>query len=239
MSTPRSESLRRRAYETLKSRIIDLQLAPGQRLVERDMAAELNVSRVPLREALHMLQAEGLVHIVPRQGAIVAAFTHNDIRNLFEVRASVEVLAAELAAHRRTPTDLRRMRELVVEAAIALDARDDAATAAANAAFHRAVVDACRNPLLISMMGPLQARVQWLFHLTKLRDTREQREEHVELLDAIEDQDAETAGRLYRDHILAGLEPTLAMADSWASDPIDPVAVTRTRNRSDSAVSAR
>ncbi|KHL17269.1 UNVERIFIED_CONTAM: GntR family transcriptional regulator [Mumia flava] len=224
-------SLRLHAYETLKSRIIDLDLAPGQRLVERDVAAELGVSRVPLREALHMLEAEGLVVVVPRQGAMVAAFTPDDIRALFEVRESVEVLAARLAAERRSDSDLARMRTLLVEAQVALDAGDDAATAAANAGFHRAVLDACGNPLLQSMMGPLQARVQWLFHLTKRRDTREQREEHAGILDAIDARDGERAAQLYLAHIAEGLEPTLAMSGSWASEAFDPVEVTRSRNR--------
>jgi len=224
-------SLRETAYETLKARIIGLDLAPGQRLVERDIATELGVSRVPLREALHQLESEGLVVLVPRQGALVAPFTRDDVEHLFEVRESVEVLAFRLAALRRSPADLAAMSAAVEAARDALARRDDAATAAANAGFHAVVVQACGNPLLQSMLAPLDARVRWLFHLTKRRDTHEQCEEHAAMLTAIEARDADAVAELAHAHVTSGREPSLALAETWASAPIDPVALTRTRNR--------
>jgi DNA-binding GntR family transcriptional regulator len=208
---------------------MDLELPPGHRITERDTAAELGVSRVPLREALRLLEAEGLVVLVPRQGAMVASWTREDIVRLFEVREELETLAARLCATRHTESDLRRMRALLQEADRALEAGDAAATATANAGFHRAVLAACGNPLLQRMMAPLDSRVQWLFHLTKHRDTREQRDEHVRLLELIEAGDGDGAAALYRAHIAAGLEPTLAVADTW--ERFDPVDVTRTRQR--------
>ncbi|WP_402462275.1 GntR family transcriptional regulator [Isoptericola aurantiacus] len=224
-------SLRETAYATLKSRIIGLDLHPGQRLVERDIATELGVSRVPLREALHQLESEGLVVLVPRQGALVAPFTRDDVEHLFEVRESVEVLAFRLAALRRSAADLAAMSAAVDSARDALARRDDAATAAANAGFHAVVVQACGNPLLQSMLAPLDARVRWLFHLTKRRDTHEQCEEHAAMLAAIEAQDADAVADLAHAHVTSGREPSLALAQTWASAPIDPVEATRTRNR--------
>ncbi|WP_079576368.1 GntR family transcriptional regulator [Krasilnikoviella flava] len=234
LPAPRDDgrSLRETAYETIKARIIGLDLHPGQRLVERDIAAELGVSRVPLREALQQLESEGLVILVPRQGALVAPFTREDVEQIFEVRESVEVLAFRLAALRRTTADLEAMATAVQAARHALDAHDDAATAAANAGFHAAVVQACGNALLRSMLAPLDARVRWLFHLTKQRDTREQCEEHAAMLAAIEARDAETVGALAQRHVASGREPSLALAETWASSPIDPVEATRSRNRS-------
>nr|WP_172153463.1 GntR family transcriptional regulator [Isoptericola chiayiensis] len=223
--------MRETAYETLKARIIGLDLAPGQRLVERDIATELGVSRVPLREALHQLESEGLVVLVPRQGALVAPFTRDDVEHLFEVRESVEVLAFRLAALRRSTADLAAMSAAVEAARDALARRDDAATAAANAGFHAVVVQACGNPLLQSMLAPLDARVRWLFHLTKRRDTHEQCEEHAAMLTAIEARDADAVAGLAHAHVTSGREPSLALAETWASAPIDPVALTRTRNR--------
>jgi DNA-binding GntR family transcriptional regulator len=224
-------SLREVAYEALKARIIGLDLHPGQRLVERDLATELGVSRVPLREALQLLESEGLVVLVPRQGALVAPFTRDDVEHLFEVRESVEVLAVRLAALRRSEADLAVMRASVDAARTALAAHDDAATAAANAGFHAAVVTACGNPLLRSMLAPLDARVRWLFHLTKQRDTREQCEEHAAMLAAIEARDGDAVADLALAHVTSGREPSLALAVTWASAPIDPVAATRSRNR--------
>ncbi|WP_306369209.1 GntR family transcriptional regulator [Nocardiopsis sp. CC223A] len=226
---PPPPSLRDRAYAELKSRIMGLRLPPGHRITERETAAELGVSRVPLREALRLLEAEGLIVLVPRQGAMVAGWSREDIVHLFEVREELEPLAARLAAAKRSEDDLRLMRRRLDEAARALDAGDDSATAAANAGFHRAVLGACGNPLLQEMMAPLDARVQWLFHLTRHRDTREQRAEHVRLLELIERGDGEGAAALYRAHVAAGLEPTLAIAETW--ERFDPVDVTRTRTR--------
>ncbi len=225
----RTPSLPDRVHDRLRSRIIDLELLPGHRITEREASAELGVSRVPLREALRLLEAEGLVVLVPRQGAMVASWSREDVVRLFEVREELETLAARLAATRRTDADLRWMRDLLDDAEHALKAGDESATAAANAGFHRAVVAACGNPLLQQMMAPLDSRVQWLFHLTKHRDTREQREEHVRLLALIEAGDGDGAAALYRAHIAAGLEPTLAVAETW--ERFDPVDVTRTRTR--------
>lgn len=228
---PPRRSLREVAYETLKSRIIGLDLHPGQRLVERDLATELGVSRVPLREALQQLEGEGLVVLVPRQGALVAPFTRADVEQLFEVRESVEVLAFRLAALKRSSADLAAMGAAVDAARAALARHDDAATAAANAGFHAVVVQACGNPLLRSMLAPLDARVRWLFHLTKQRDTHEQCEEHAAMLAAIEARDADAVAALALVHVTSGREPSLALADTWASAPIDPVEATRSRNR--------
>lgn len=225
----RVPSLRDRAYEQLRSRIMGLELPPGHRITERDAAAELGVSRVPLREALRLLEAEGLIVLVRRQGAMVAGWSREDVVRLFEVREELETLAARLAATRRTEADLRLMRELVDEADRALESGDATATATANAGFHRAVLAACGNPLLQRMMDPLNSRVQWLFHLTKHRDTRERSQEHVRLLELIEARDSDGAAELYRAHIAAGLEPTLAIAETW--ERFDPVDVTRSRPR--------
>lgn len=240
--TPRKRrtSLRVAAYETLRERIIGLDLRPGQRLVERDLAEELGVSRVPLREALHMLEADGLAVIVPHQGAMVAPFTAQDVEHLFEVREYVEVLAARLAARRRRPEDVARLEELTAQARAAVAAGDAAAAAAANAAFHRAVAEASANPLVAGMTGMLDLRVRWLFHLTKQRDTVVQCEEHEEMLAAIRDGDEDDVESLAREHVLSGRAPTLAMAATWSDQEIDPVEATRSRRRgsSDGSVTA-
>ncbi|WP_320781998.1 GntR family transcriptional regulator, partial [Streptomyces sp. CRN 30] len=102
-------SLCGRAYDTLRRRIVEGELQPGQRLVERDLAAELEVSRIPLREALRLLEADGLVVLVPRRGALVAPFAPADVRHLFDVRESLEALAARLAAGRTGPAGLARL----------------------------------------------------------------------------------------------------------------------------------
>lgn len=233
-------SLAQQAHERLKEEIIGLRRPPGQRLVERELAEELGLSRIPLREALRQLEAEGLVVIVPRQGAMVAPFTAADVRHLLEVRESLETLAARLAAgHIQTGDHADRSDHGLAAARAALDAAragmaigDDHAVAEANARFHDEVVGLSGNPLLESLMQPLTARVRWLFHLSHASGFSLQMcEEHAEILDAIAAGDTERAGDLSFRHVHATREAILAMAADWTSRDLDPLEVTRTRQR--------
>lgn len=224
-----SGSLRDRTYAELRSRIVNLVYQPGERLIERDLAAELDISRIPLREAMQLLQSDGLVVLVPRQGAIVAPFTADDVRNLFDVRECLEVLAVRLAAARVTEVGLARLREQMDLARAAIVRGDDPEIAAANSGFHRILVEVAANPLLSVMMGPLDARVQWLFHLTRRRDLVLQCEEHQDIYDAVATGDPELAARLMFDHVTSGREESIALAADWSV--IDPIAATRSRRR--------
>ncbi|WP_197037969.1 MULTISPECIES: GntR family transcriptional regulator [Actinomycetes] len=225
------KSLRQHAYEEIRRQIVDLRLAPGSRLVERDLAAELDVSRIPLREALQLLQQDGLVVLVPRQGAIVSPFSENDVRDLFDVRESLEVLAARLAAERADEEGLARLSEQLEAARTATLKRDRPAIAAANAKFHQMIVDLSANPLLESLLRPLEARTQWLFHLTKDRDPGRQCHEHEEILAAIAAHDADRAAESAFHHVHSGREASLAMAAEWSGGSIDPVEATKGRRR--------
>ncbi|EID78805.1 MULTISPECIES: GntR family transcriptional regulator [Rhodococcus] len=229
--TSAPKSLRETAYEELRRRIVNLQLAPGQRLIERDLAAELQVSRIPLREALQQLQTDGLVVIVPRRGAIVAPFGVDEVRDLFDVRESLEVLAARLAAQRADDSHLTALRDQLTAARSATARDDKPAIAAANAAFHAVIVEMSGSPLLQSMLQPLATRVQWLFHLTKERDPGQQCDEHAELYEAIAAGDTDRAAEIAYRHVASGREPSLELAEHWSAPAIDPVEATRTRQR--------
>lgn len=224
--------LREHAYDELRARIVGLDLAPGTRLIERDLAEELNVSRIPLREAMQRLAQDGLVRVVPRQGAIVSPFTVDDVRDLFDVRESLEVLAARLAAERADPDGLNRLAAQLDIARQATKEKDGPAIAAANAMFHVIIVDLAANPLLESLLQPLEARVQWLFRLTSDRDAHVQCHEHEDLLAAIADHDPDRAAASAYHHVHSGRAHSLAMAAQWSRDEIDPVELTKSRRRS-------
>ncbi|WP_157253450.1 GntR family transcriptional regulator [Nonomuraea typhae] len=219
---------RQAVYATLKERIIEGDLHPGQRLIERDLAAELQVSRVPVREALGRLEAERLVVLVPRQGVLVRPFTPADVEDFFDVRESLEVLAARLAARRAGPDGLIALRAVLDQADEATRRRDARAIALANAAFHTTVVTLSANALLIDMMRPLEARLRWLFRLTH-DDPEQQCAEHHELYEAIAAHDDAGAGERILRHIRAGRARSVELAATWTA--VDPVAATRTRRR--------
>ena len=107
------QALPDRVYNILKYRILTCELAPGQRLNEKEVASELKVSRTPLREALNRLSQENLLARTPYCGYAVSLVTEDDIRNLCETRLILETATAGLAAERATPVELERMMQIV------------------------------------------------------------------------------------------------------------------------------
>ena len=196
------QPLSAKIYEALRERIIEGALRPGERIRERELAEELNVSRIPIREAMPRLEAEGFIRTLPRRGAVVTEMTMGDVEELFVVRSSLEVLAAKLAAQAcaaGAASDELTRRLHAAEAA--LDGADDAAIAAANSAFHEEILNLSSNSLLIGLMGPINGRVRRLFRLEAERDQRVLCAEHQELCRAIADGNVEWAGALAYAHV--------------------------------------
>ncbi|WP_203963372.1 GntR family transcriptional regulator [Actinocatenispora thailandica] len=188
-----------RVARVLREQIIDGGREPGSRLVERELSAELGVSRVPVREALRSLVGEGLA--VPRRNSwmTVRVFTARDIDELIEVRTALEPLAIRRAAERHDPAALRAMRA-------ALDAEGDAArrgdgTAARRAAadFHEAITAASGNTLLDEVAVTLSGRMRWL--LGQHDEFAEVYDEHEAIYRAIAAGDGAAAAQLARRHL--------------------------------------
>src|SRR5437762_3044963 len=100
-------------YRTLRDAIVKCELAPGERLVIDDLARRLEVSSIPVREALQLLQSEGLVVAVPHVGATVAPISRESIAEVFTVMEGLEIVATRAAAHRARPEDLDALEEIV------------------------------------------------------------------------------------------------------------------------------
>ncbi|WP_427889474.1 GntR family transcriptional regulator [Kribbella sp. GL6] len=208
----RFRSLGHHAAEELREAIIDGELAAGERLVERDLAARLEVSRIVVRDALQQLTNEGLVELLPRRGGVVTALTAQDILDLVEVRASVEVLAARLAAVRRTDADLERLRSAIEGAAAAVGLKDQRAAARANVAFHEELVRASGNALLESIVLGFSSRLRRMFQLTRRLDT-DRMADHQALYDAVAAHDPDRAAEVAHHHILTTAADTLTAID--------------------------
>jgi DNA-binding GntR family transcriptional regulator len=226
----RHRSLRGEVYVELRRRIISGELAPGHRLVERDLAAELEVSRVTLREALQQLAAESFVVTHPRRGAVVTPMGPTEVRDLFDTRESLEVLAARLAAERRSDDGLAALGELLEQARQATEHGDDDRIASVNAAFHDQIVRLADNARLTAMMDPVAGAVQRLFHLAQPIYSPRMWEEHRLIHDAIARGDADEAARISRDHIASSRGPTMALFDEPA-DATDTEAPPEERDR--------
>lgn len=198
-----------RVTRQLRDQIVDGDRPPGSRLVERELAAALGVSRVPVREALQTLAAEGLVTPRPRSWAVVRTFTDADLLDLVEVRSAIEVLTVRLAAERRTPHQLRALTDALGRETRA--AHDGDATEARRAAadFHEVVSTMAGNTVLDEISALTSSRMRWM--LGQHDDLGAMAAEHAALLDAISDGDVERADALARDHLQTSLTSARAL----------------------------
>lgn len=188
-----------RVADWIRDAILDGVREPGSRLIERDLATDFGVSRVPVRDALKILEVEGLVTLRPRTWAVVREFTPADMTDLDEVRSVLEPLAFSLAAQRHRRDGLEQLRRaLDVEQASAL-AGDPITSRRAAADFHEVVTELAENRLLRDLMQSMRSKLRW--GLAQHDDLAHVTDEHVALFDAIKARDADKAGSLARAHI--------------------------------------
>lgn len=185
----------------LRDEILDGAREPGDRLIERDLAAEIGVSRVPVRDALKILVGEGLVELRPRTWAVVREFTEQDLADLDEVRQVIEPLAFQLAAQRHRREGLLRLHRALEDEQ--QSARDEHSVVSRRAAadFHEIVTDLADNRLLTELMRGIRSRLRWA--LSQHDDLQHVAEEHVALYEAIRDRDGARAAALARAHVEA------------------------------------
>ncbi len=204
VTTPvNTNTLSQQVYAHLRAGILDSTYPPGSSLPEEAMAAKLNVSRVPIREALRRLSAEGLVTVVPRQGATVTELTSKQFLDAYQVREVLEVLAVRLAVPRLTQDDLDQLDALQHAMHLAADANDAEAFFAVNAEFHGFVVDKADNGDLKSIYDSLIDRMRR--YRTPSLDLRggmtTSLDEHATLLVAIREGNTDEAAHLMAQHI--------------------------------------
>lgn len=205
-------SLATKIYLELRERIIVGSLPAGTRIRERELAEELDVSRIPVREALPRLEAEGFVRTIPRRGAVVTELSLQDVRELFEVRSSLEVLAARLAAAACAGgADGGELADALSLAESALTEGDDGAIASANSELHEQILRLSGNDLLQRLMVPVNGRVRRLFFLESSRDQQVLCAEHRDLCRAVLGGQVELAGSLAFAHVEHSKTESLAL----------------------------
>ena len=197
---PRPVPLRQSVYDALIDLIVGGDLPPGQHMVETDLARQLGVSRQPIREALHRMEAEGWVDLRPSQGAFVHVPTDAEVDNLLDVRALLEAETARLAARAPSPAQVARLREICREGQAAADTDDFGEAVTVNSVFHAEVAAIGGNAVLAELADIVGRRVQWYYRLVAPERGHGSWTEHGELIDAIEARDAERAEALARKH---------------------------------------
>lgn len=177
--------------QRLRQLLVEGQIAPGAKLNERELCEQMKVSRTPLREAIKTLAAEGLVELLPNRGAIAVELGEDDILNTFEVMAGLEGLSGELAAQRITPEELAEIEAMHYEMKAAYTRRDLSAYYRLNAAIHRAINAAARNPVLTATYQQVNARLQALRFRSNQDGEKWARamQEHDRMIEALQKRD--------------------------------------------------
>lgn len=197
-------TIRRRAESVLREAIVDGRLAPGERLIERELCESLQVSRPSLREALRSLEAEGLIEVVAHRGPSVANVSVEQARELYAVREVLEGLAARTFAEQPDRSGVVRLQHAVDRLReIHAAGGDPAALLAAKTDFYRALFDGAGNSALAASMERLLARISLLRRKSFLRPERLPASiaELDQIVAAIRDGDADRAERATRQHV--------------------------------------
>ena len=209
-------TLSEQVYQYLRQQILDDVYPPLAALPETALAAELEVSRVPVREALRRLAAEGLVTLRPRQGAFVSSFSPRQFLDAYRVREALEELAITLAMPSLTAADVAELDRLQDEMRRHAAAGDRDAFFSANREFHGLFVERSRNEYLQGIYFPLMDQMRR--HISSSLSLRgglaRSVEEHQAILDAVRAGDAREAARRLREHIHV---PQRALEESVAA----------------------
>jgi DNA-binding GntR family transcriptional regulator len=200
----RRQSLHGSVADHVRAMIIRGDLAAGEKVPTQTLAQSLGVSITPLREALKILAEEQLIELLPNRGARVLPFTADEAVLLFEVIASLEGLAAELAAARITAEALSAVESLHARMRSHFEAREKAPYFALNSRIHEEILAAAANPVLVSAHARLNVRAARGRYIAIIDQSRwsEAMSEHEDLMIALRERDAARAGAIWRGHLL-------------------------------------
>jgi len=196
--------LRDQVLEVVRQGILDFQLKPGQRLIERELMAQLGVSRATVREVVARLASEGLVTIIPQRGAIVSVLSVEEAADIYEMRVTLEALAVERFIERASEEQTRQIRQ-VYEDLAAVPNGPDANTARLRVkdAFYQVLLSGAASPPLTQILTMLQDRVRLLRRMSLSAPGRpEQTEREIKaIVDAISKGDRAAAAKASATHV--------------------------------------
>ena len=203
---PGRKSLGQHVFENLKQAIIRGEVAPGDRLVESRLADALDISRTPVREAIHKLEREGLLRRLPKGGFAVMNLSREDIEETFGIRCVLESYAARLAAQNYSEEELLPLEEKLREFQKFLDRGQLDELPRINTEFHNLFYALSRSPKLIKMINDLRDQIyrfrKILLKMDKWAEVSNQ--DHRKILDAIRERDVNRVERVVKQHIARG-----------------------------------
>ena len=197
------QPLRDVVFRALRQAILKGKLLPGERLMEMQLAKKLGVSRTPIREAMRMLELEGLVKMVPRKGAEVAGITEKNLRDVLEVRRALEELAIELACVRMNDEDKKELIRLDKVFQEAVKQQEAIQIAKADESFHEIIYRGTRNNKLIQLIENFREQM-YRYRFEYIKDAGSRKlllTEHGNITSAVVAGDIARAKKVIREHI--------------------------------------
>jgi DNA-binding GntR family transcriptional regulator len=191
------------AYNVIKDRIIHLQLRPGEKILEAEIAAGLNMSRTPVREALLMLEHEKLVECKGSTGFTVRRFSAREVEEYFAVRRVIEEFVMSLVLERITDTEVTALRQNLKEARQYVAGRETVNIIRSESEFHEILYRAAKSDVLFETISGLTDKFRWLraVALNAAGGAAESVAEHEKILSAIERRDARALKTIVRTHL--------------------------------------
>jgi DNA-binding GntR family transcriptional regulator len=219
-------SASRRVYLWLRRRIVEMDMLPGTRVVERDIAEEFGTSRTPVHEAVQRLADEGLIEIVPRSGTFVARIPLDALEEANLVRHALEMAIIEKAAQRVQPADTARLRDILAEQEAAIASNDFASFHRTDERFHALLAELSGYPGVWPIIQQAKTQMDRYRQLTLPLEGRMPGvlEEHRAVVEAIEARDPEkavAAMREHLDHVMPVLEITRKLRPEFFTSHLD------------------
>lgn len=195
--------LRDVVFNTLRKAILSGNLKPGERLMEKQLAEKMGVSRTPVREAIRKLELEGFVIMVPRKGAQVAEITEKDIQDVLEVRGALEALAVKIACEKMNNEDLNKLKYTMKLFNDASEKQDVDEMIEKDVEFHDIIYKSTNNEKLIQIINNLREQIHRyrVAYLKSFADFKAIGEEHTQIVDAIERKNSTLAEKIANKHI--------------------------------------
>ena len=195
--------LRDVVYNTLREAILKGELKPGERLMELQLASKLGVSRTPIREAIRMLELEGLAVTIPRKGAEVAKMTVKDMEDVLEVREALDELAARIACNKITEEQLQTLSKVKDAFEESTKTTDIKQIAMYDEKFHDVIYESTGNVRLVNLLNNLREQI-YRYRVEYLKNVEVYPrliEEHETILKALQDRNQELVVEAMRDHV--------------------------------------
>jgi DNA-binding GntR family transcriptional regulator len=206
--------IRDSVFSILRKAILDKKLEPGQRLVERNIAEQLGISRTPVREAIRKLELERLVTYIPRKGVVVTGFTKADIVEILVIRASLEALICSIAATKITPRELERLELLAKQIIDEYEKGNVKKSNQLNDKLHELIYRVAESPRLYDFLDTLREYISTFTQVAYSKPGRPEEAwtEHNEIIEALRNRDSTGAETAAKKHVENSSRAYLEMA---------------------------